>query len=128
MKAWGARDEKSEEYECTCVYAETRGKAHALALRTDCCEGAEWNDVRVWRMPEMDKYYRGCSEADWYNSADRIALVSECGWSCNPEYLERDDCMICPANLWCGNYQDWKEEANNNFSQYMNPPEGSGSV
>ena len=110
MKAWRVEDEASYKGGCTVVFAETRGKAHALALNTDCCEDAEWNDVRVTRIPAMDKHYRGKWEMDWYNTEDRIALVKECGWFCNGEYLDRErDCPECPAAEWCGDYQDWKD-------------------
>lgn len=111
MKAWRVEDEASYEGGCTVVFAETRGKAHALALNTDCCEDAEWNDVRVTRIPAMDKHYRGRWEMDWCNSEDRIALVKECGWFCNGEYLDpKRDCPDCPAAEWCGKYQDWKDD------------------
>lgn len=82
MKAWKVEDKASYEGYCTVVFAETRGKAHALAMRTGCCDGAEWNDVRVTRLPAMDKMYKpGKREMDWYDDEDRIALV-ECGWFC----------------------------------------------
>ena len=107
MKAWKVEDKASYEGGCTVVFAETLGKAHALALSTDCCEDAEWNDVRVTRIPVMDKHYRGKWEMNWYNSEDRIALVKECGWFCS-ETNGREACLTCPAAEWCGDYQDWK--------------------
>lgn len=111
MKAWCIRDEVAYEAGCTVVFAETRGKAHALALNTDCCEDAEWNDVRVTRLPAMDCMYKpGKVEMDWYNAEDRIALVKECGWHCIDEYYDSDDCKKCPAAEWCDYYQDWLAE------------------
>lgn len=112
MKAWHVNDEKSYEGGSAIVFAETRGKAHQLALRTDACEDAEWNDVRVLRAPAFDKYYtEGKWEMDWYTKADRIAMVQN-GWSClEPEW---DDCKFCEASEWCGPYQDYiREEARN---------------
>ena len=110
-KAWRIEDEASYIGGCTVVFAETRGKAHALAQKTDCCEYAEWNDIRVTRITEMDKHYRGKWEMDWSEPEDRIALVKECGWSCNAEYLDREcDCPVCPAAEWCDDYQDWKQD------------------
>lgn len=111
IKAWRVSDEASEVGGCTVVFADTRGKAHVLALRTDCCENAEWNDVRVTRLPEMDKMWKpGKWEMNWYDSEDRIALVKECGWSCCEDYLDRErDCPVCPAAEWCDSYQDWRE-------------------
>ena len=107
MKAWRVCDKADYVGGSTVVFAETRGKAHELALHTDCCEDAEWNDVRVTRIPAMDKMYRGKDEMDWYEPEDRIALVKE-GWyclDCDIEYCEK-----CPAAEWCGHYQDWKDD------------------
>ena len=109
MKAWTVSDTESYEGGCTVVFAETRGKAHELATHTDCCEYAEWNDIRVVRNPAMDKHYRGKWEMNWYNSEDRIALVKECGWFCL-ETNGHEACLTCPAAEWCDDYQDWKEE------------------
>ena len=108
MKAWTVSDDASYERGCTVVFAETRGKAHELALHTDCCEDAEWNDIRVRRNPAMDKMYRGRTEMDWYEPEDRIALVKECGWYCID--VDREYCEECPAAQWCEDYQDWKED------------------
>lgn len=109
MKAWSVEDMASYEGGCTVVFAETRGKAHDMARSTDCCEDAEWCDIRVTRIPKMDKMWKpGKVEMDWYNAEDRTALVKECGWFCNHEYLDRDnDCPECPAVEWCEDYQDW---------------------
>lgn len=112
MKAWRVEDVESYEGGCTVVFAETRGKAHELALHTDCCVDAEWNDIRVTRIPAMDKMYHGRTEMDWSEPEDRIALVKECGWYCNHGYLDRQrDCPVCPAADWCDDYQDWKTDA-----------------
>ena len=113
MKAWRVSDEASEVGGCTVVFADTRGKAHVLALRTDCCEDAEWTDVRVTRLPEMDKMWKpGKWEMNWYDAEDRTALVKECGWYCS-ETNGREDCLICPAAEWCDDYQEWKQEEGN---------------
>ena len=56
----------------------------------------------------MDKYYRGNNEIDWDHTEDRIALVKECGWYCDHDWLDRQrDCPECPANEWCDDYQYW---------------------
>lgn len=111
MKAWRVEDTASYEGGCTVVFAETRGKAHSIALNTDCCEDAEWCDVRVTRIPEMDKIWKpNKTEMDWYDADDRIALVKECGWYCNHDYLDREDCLSCPASEWCEDYQEWVED------------------
>ena len=111
MKAYMVEDLKSETGGCTVVFAETRGKAHKLAQSTNCCEDADWIDIRTIRLPAMDKMYKpGKIEMDWSDPEDRIALVKD-GWSCNHEYLDRGrDCPVCPAAEWCWDYQDWLED------------------
>jgi hypothetical protein len=107
MKAWKVEDLESYEGGCTVVFAETRGKAHNLARDTDCCEDAEWCDIRVTRIPEMDKMWKpGKKEMNWWDPDDRIALVKECGWYCLD--VDREYCGKCPAAEWCDDYQDWK--------------------
>lgn len=109
MKAWRVEDTESYEGGCTVVFAETRGKAHDLARHTDCCEDAEWCDIRVTRIPAMDKMWKpGKTEMNWLDPEDRIALVKECGFYCLDVY--REYCEKCPAAEWCDNYQDWKED------------------
>lgn len=111
MKAWKAYN-TNEVDECgmTVVFAETRAKAHLRAMSTECCEGSEWNEVRVVRCPEMDKRYHGFSEMNWDDPEDRIVLVKECGWHCGGEYYDSNDCKKCPAAEWCDYYQDWLAE------------------
>ena len=100
MKAWLV-GEKGEPC-ATVVFAETRGKARALALYTECCEGADFCDIEANRQPQMDKYYTpGKTEMDWDIAKDRIALVKDCGFICDPDYWEWEDCETCPAKLFC---------------------------
>ena len=106
MKAWIVKDKN--EYCATVVFAETRGKARAAAMLTDTCEDVDFCDIEVRRRPQLDKYYvEGKREMDWFNAKDRIALVRECGFYCGDEYLERADCEVCPAKLYCDSYQDY---------------------
>ena len=74
MKAWLVREKDGE---CaTVVFAKTRGKARSLAMATDACEDADFCDIDVRRKPSLDKYYKqGKKEMDWYDGADRLALV-----------------------------------------------------
>lgn len=53
MKAWFVRDEQAYTDFATIVFAETRGKAHSIAMHTDACEDAEWNDVSVRRVERL---------------------------------------------------------------------------
>ena len=45
MKAWLVREK--DEFCAEVVFAETRGKARALAKRADCCEDAKFTDKRT---------------------------------------------------------------------------------
>ena len=110
MKAWRVREK--DQFYVTVIFAETRGKARARALHTDCCEDATFCDIEVYREPNIDKYYTdGKFEMDWENPQDRIALVKECGFYC--EYME--DCENCSAKEFCEQYQDYLEsEADDN--------------
>lgn len=105
MKAWMV----SSRYEggAEVVFAETRGKARSIALCTECCEDVSFIDIEVRRMPQADKYYEdGKWHLDWLYSQDRIILVRDCGFVCDPDYWEHEDCEICPAKEHCDQYKD----------------------
>ena len=106
MKAWVVSD-KNGDYGCRIVFAETRGKAHAYALKWlddfDCCE---WSDLRVRRFMEWDSHYKGIQETDW--NEDRLELVRDFGWHCF-EYLE-EWCKDCEAKQYCIYHQDVEEQ------------------
>jgi hypothetical protein len=104
MKAWLVREK--DEFCATVVFAETRGKAKAMALSTDCCEDVDFCRIEVRRVPQIDKYYvDGKREMYWDTPNDRIALVKECGFYC--EYEE--DCENCYAKEYCDKYQNYLE-------------------
>lgn len=110
MKAWLVREK--DESCATVVFAETRGKARVLAQHTEVCEDVDFCSIEVRRRPELDKYYvEGKREMDWLNSQDRIALVKDGGFVCDPEFWEPEDCENCPANEYCDTYQDRIEES-----------------
>ena len=105
MKAWLAKDKDNSS--ATVVFAETRGKARALARCTEACEDSDFVDIEVRRLPQMDKYYtEGKKEMDWYNPKERIALVKDANFVCDYDYWEREDCNDCPAKEYCDRYQD----------------------
>lgn len=105
MKAWLVREK--DEFAATVVFAETRGKARSLATHTDVCEDVDYIRIEVSRMPEADKFYRdGKRELDWNDPADRIVLVKECGFFCNPDYFDWEDCAVCSAREYCDRYKD----------------------
>lgn len=97
-KAWVEHGEGS-----TIVFAETRNEAKVIALSCDCCEDARYIDIRVRRVPEADKLYKGKSEIDWYDPETRVVLVRDFGWSCYDPSWECDD---CPAKPYC----HWHEQ------------------
>jgi hypothetical protein len=101
MKAYKAWDTKNDEGASTVVFAESAGAAKAIAATTDACEDAEFTDIRVQRLPEMDAHYRGVSEIDWYNPADRKALVA-IGWAC---YETSWECNTCQEKPNCSHWE-----------------------
>ena len=101
MKAYIITDLQGYSDYSTVVFAETSGKAKAIAIYTDAFEDYEFTEISARRIPKLDKYYRGLDEMDWEDSGDRIAMVKEAGFSCSPEYWEEEDCEKCPAKQWC---------------------------
>lgn len=106
MKAWIVREK--DEFCCTVVFAESRGKARAAALSTDCCEDVYFTDIEVRRFPIADSQYKGRLEMDWNDPKDRLFLVKEAGFQC--EYVEPYCCEVCSAKDYCYLYQDSLEE------------------
>ena len=99
MKAWQAYSEDSEG--SVVVFAETAGKAKQTALKTDeLCE-ERYIDIRVKRLPKIDRFYKeGKSIADWNEDEDiRFELVKEYNWSCLEPSVEC--CEACPAEEYC---------------------------
>ena len=109
MKAWQVS--LKDEFCADVVFAETRGKARSLALRTDCCEDALFTDIEVHRRPQADKYYQdGKWHLDWDDPKDRIALVKDCGFVCSCDYHEWEDCESCSAREYCDLYKDYQAD------------------
>ena len=109
MKAWLVRNKY--EFRATVVFAETRGKARAMAMRTEACEDSDFLDIEVTRTPQMDKYYtKNKREMDWFNSKDRIALVKDCGFRCCDDVFDVEECELCPAKKYCELYQDRRSD------------------
>ena len=109
MKAWLVREKG--EFCAEVVFAETRGKARALALRTDCCEDANFTDIEVTRMRSADKYSgNGKWHLDWDDPKDRIILVKECGFMCDYDAFDMRYCVLCSAKEYCDKYHDRMKE------------------
>ena len=110
QKAYMVHDEKSDMDYSTVVFAETRGQAKVLAQRTDACEDAEYTDIRAIRIPELDSYYRGVPEMDWYNEEDQVALVRYGHMHCTYELdLSECPCSECNATEWCDRYEQTQD-------------------
>lgn len=93
------------EFEAAIVFAETAGKARALAMQTDACEDADFTSIEVCRQKEADKYYKpGKLQLDWLKAEDRIAMVKDCGFTCIPDAHCRAECADCPAGEFCDDY------------------------
>ena len=111
MKAYLVRDERRDEDYCTVVFGETRGKAIQAALRTDACEDGEWTDIRAIRVPELDSYYRGREEMDWFDDNDRVAMVRHTNMACSYEMdFSECACEDCPAKEFCSRYEEEAKE------------------
>ena len=110
MKAWRVGSKYVQW--STVVFAETRGKARALALTTDACEDADFCDIEVYRMPQADKCYTdGKVEMDWYNPKDRLVLVRDCGYTCDYDAFGLEYCADCSGKGYCDQYQDYIRES-----------------
>ncbi len=59
-------------------------------------------EIECRRMKEADKYYRpGKSELDWDNPEDRIAMVKDCGFTCDWDARSVSECAQCSAKEFC---------------------------
>ena len=103
MKAYTVQDRWDPMFS-TVVFAETAGKARAIAQHTDACEDLDFTDIRAIRVPALDGCYRGKPEMDWYNAEDRIAMVKLADYECSQE-VYNPRCEYCPAKEWCGRYE-----------------------
>ena len=100
--------ERNGDRTAAIIFAETSGKAKALARYTDEFEDSEFTDIRVLRKPEIDSYYRGEWYMDWDNPNDRIVMVRYAGFTCG-DYAEYSECCKCLAHEWCTEYEAQKK-------------------
>lgn len=102
MKAYKITDLRGYYDYATVVFAETSGKAKAIALCTESFSDYEFTEISAVRVPALDKYYRGKKEMDWFDPYDRMALVKEAGFTCSYKFdIEDMRCETCPAKQWC---------------------------
>ena len=100
MKAWLAYSNTDDEGAMAIVFAETLGKAKALALHTAACEDSDFTDVLVNRLPRADKMYKpGKIEMDWNDPKDRLFMVKDCGFYCRDKNEKL--CRECNAKKYC---------------------------
>ena len=113
MKAYMVTDRKGYSDYSVIVFAETPGKAVTAALGTDEFPYHDWDftELKALRRPALDSAYRGCDFMDWDNATDRIAMVKEAGFTCDPDSVTLAECNTCPAREWCSEYEYLMEEA-----------------
>ncbi len=105
MKAYLVSD-KNYDSECfKIIFAETRGKAIAYACGSDGLDDYTFTEIRAIRIPELDSYYRGLLEMDWYNDNDRLGMVRYANMYCGYDYEPTDDCESCSARQYCERYE-----------------------
>ena len=110
-KAWLVREKG--EFCATVIFAETRGKARSLAKFTDGCMEADFINIEVRRMKDADKYYTpGKFELSWDIPEERIALVKDCGFTCDPDARCAEECADCPAKEFCDDYLEMEGDGN----------------
>ena len=83
-----------------------------MALSFDGFDGCSFTDIEVRRAPYADEYYKeGKCHLDWDNPVERIALVRYCGFVCDWNYRDWEDCESCSAKNYCDAYQDHLRES-----------------
>lgn len=102
MKAYKAWDNASIESYSTIVFAENSREAKKIAFCCDVCEDADYIQVRVKRLPEADKLYKGSPEIDWWDMETRMVLVKELLWACEDTSYE---CDTCTAKKYCSQWE-----------------------
>lgn len=110
MKAYEVTDRNGDEGISLIVFADTAGKAKAYAAGTDEFCDYGFTGIRVNRVPNLDKFYKGLSEMDWNNTEDRIAMVRYANFECSCEVWHPEcEHKKCPAQKWCGRYERMME-------------------
>jgi len=110
MKAYIVQDRWDPLF-ATVVFAETAGKARAIARNTDACEDLDFIDISARRAPSLDLCYKGKEEMDWNDPEDRLDMVKLAGFECSREIWD-PDCEPCPAKEWCVRYERDNDDEN----------------
>lgn len=112
MKAYVISDKDGYSEYLLVVFAESRGKAIRAAIGTEEFPTYDWEftELRARRIPVLDTAYRGEFRMDWYNDADRLAIVKDAGFYCDDDYFDPDDCERCVGKDYCTRYEEYLEE------------------
>lgn len=103
MKAYGAYDILNEDKSSTVVFAENANKAKFAAMNTEACDCSDYVNIRVRRLPKIDRFYKGQIEGDWDDPDIRFVMVKDYGWFC----LDADtvECEKCVAKEYCAQWE-----------------------
>lgn len=112
MKAWYVTDRGGYSDYSVIVFAKTRGKAISSVIGTDEFPKYDWSftELSARRKPALDSAYRGNWRMEWDNDADRLAMVKLCGFRCDDDYFDPDECEHCVAKDECSKYEEYLEE------------------
>ena len=109
MKAWKV-DTNDCDYGATIVFAETSGKAKAVAFAM-CSQfdGLNFTELRARRYKDLDQYYKGEAYPDAWNDDElKLVLVRDHAWFC----IDGIDnyCDDCIAKEYCLQWEGIEEE------------------
>ena len=110
----------------TTVFADTPSQAKQIARTCDCCEGAEYIDIRreAWPSSEVQKIFTGDYLGEWGEDEDGNECVCILGvvtyWEDEGRYVLADEDGLCndwtledeaqpenwPNLIHCGNIHD----------------------
>lgn len=94
---------------CIIVFAESANKAKSTALSFEPYGDCKYTDIRVKRIPELDRFYSGNPYTDYWQDLEvRKILIEKFGWYCL--YPFREECERCQL---CEEYERIKEEMEN---------------
>ena len=111
LKAYSVSDRNGDEGYSLVVFAETVGKAKGYTAGTDDFCDYGFTGIRAIREPQLDRFYRGKPEMDWFDPDDRVAMVRYADFECSSECdVTEEDCRACPAFQWCGRCEDWRDK------------------
>ena len=107
MKAYTANDRYCDSETVLVVFAENSKKARAYAAKTEELREYGYIGIYVKRIPQLDAYYRGKPEMDWFDDGDRYAMIRYGGFHCSYEdHIDEEECHACIGFQWCEIWAD----------------------